>query len=71
VVVDYDPQWPVLFEQEKEEIITALSNRVLMIEHIGSTAVHGMAAKPVIDIGVGIRSFADTHALIPCIESLA
>ncbi|HLO14300.1 MAG TPA: GrpB family protein [Anaerolineales bacterium] len=70
VVVDYDPQWPVLFEQEKQQIIAALGNQVLLIEHIGSTAVPGLAAKPIIDIGVGIRSLAEAQDLIPSIESL-
>jgi GrpB-like predicted nucleotidyltransferase (UPF0157 family) len=70
VVLDYDPQWPVLFEKEKEAIIAALGNRFLMIEHIGSTAVPGLAAKPVIDIAVGIQSLVDAPALIPYIEQL-
>ena len=70
VVVDYDPQWPSLFEKEKEAIIAALGSRFLMIEHIGSTAVPGLAAKPVIDIAVGIKSLADAPVLIPRIEQL-
>jgi GrpB-like predicted nucleotidyltransferase (UPF0157 family) len=70
VVVDYDPQWPVMFEKEKEAIIAALGNRFLMVEHIGSTAVPGLAAKPVIDMAVGIQSLADAPVLIPCIEGL-
>ena len=70
VVVEYDPQWPGMFEHEKEAIMAALGNWVLLIEHIGSTAVPGLAAKPVIDIGVGIRSLMDAHDLIPRNESL-
>lgn len=70
VVVDYDSQWPILFEKEKEVIIAALGNRFLMVEHIGSTAVPGLAAKPVIDIAVGIQSLADAPVLIPHIEQL-
>ena len=71
LVVGYDPQWPIRFEQEKETIIAALGSYFLMIEHIGSTAVPGLAAKPIIDIGVGIRSLADAPILIPHIEKLA
>lgn len=71
LVVDYDHQWTILFEQEKEEIIAALGSYLLTVEHIGSTAVPGLAAKPVIDIGVGIRSLADAPVLIPRIEKLA
>lgn len=70
LVVDYDPQWPVLFEQEKELIIAALGSSLLMVEHIGSTAVPGLAAKPVIDIGVGIRSLGEAPVLRTCIEKL-
>jgi GrpB-like predicted nucleotidyltransferase (UPF0157 family) len=70
IVVDYDPQWPLRFEKEKEAIIAALGSSLLMVEHIGSTAVPGLAAKPVIDIAVGIQSLADASALIPCIEQL-
>jgi GrpB-like predicted nucleotidyltransferase (UPF0157 family) len=68
--VDYDPCWPVLFEHEKEAILTALGNWVLQIDHIGSTSVPGLAAKPVIDIGVGIRSLSDAQGLFPSIERL-
>ena len=70
IVVDYDPQWPILFEKEKEAILAALRNRFLMVEHIGSTAVPGLAAKPLIDIAVGIQKLADAPVLIPCIEQL-
>ena len=70
IVVDYDPQWPILFEKEKEAIVTALRDRFLMVEHMGSTAVPGLAAKPIIDIAIGVQSLADAPALIPCIEEL-
>jgi GrpB-like predicted nucleotidyltransferase (UPF0157 family) len=69
-IVDYDPQWSSLFEKEKAAILAAVGNRVLMVEHIGSTAVPGLAAKPVIDIAVGIHSLADAPGLIPGIEQL-
>ena len=70
IVVDCDPQWTLLFEKEKEAILAALGSKALMVEHIGSTAVPGLAAKPVIDIAVGIQNLADAPALIPCIERL-
>ena len=70
VVVDYDPKWPILFEKEKEAITAALGNRFLMVEHMGSTAVPGLAAKPVIDIAVGIQSLAEAPVLIAYIEQL-
>ena len=65
VVVAYDPQWPLLFEQEKERIRAAFPNKALTIEHIGSTAVPRLAAKPVIDIAVGIPRLADAETYLP------
>ena len=55
-VVRYDPRWPVLFEHERELILSALGEIILDIQHTGSTAVPGLAAKPIIDIMVGVRS---------------
>jgi GrpB-like predicted nucleotidyltransferase (UPF0157 family) len=54
VIVDYDPSWPHRFEQEREQIARALGNRAQLIEHIGSTSVPGLAAKPIIDILVTV-----------------
>lgn len=56
IIVDYDPHWPALFAQEKARILAALGDRALAVEHIGSTAVAGLAAKPIIDIIVGVPS---------------
>ncbi|MGH3192783.1 MAG: GrpB family protein [Streptosporangiaceae bacterium] len=49
-LVDYDPGWPGLCEREAARIRSALGDRVLLLEHIGSTSVPGLAAKPLIDI---------------------
>lgn len=46
----YDEKWPALFEREKERILKILKDKALMIEHIGSTSVPGLMAKPIIDI---------------------
>jgi NAD-dependent protein deacetylase/lipoamidase len=54
-VVDYDPEWPERFAEESERIRAALGDNCVEIHHIGSTAVPGLAAKPVIDISVGLR----------------
>ena len=59
-VVEYDPSWPGLFEAEREILLEALGDNVVDIHHIGSTAVPGSAAKPVIDILVEV---ADIEAL--------
>ena len=50
VLKPYDENWPVLFEREKQRISTILKDKALMIEHIGSTSVPGLIAKPIIDI---------------------
>jgi len=52
VIVDYDPQWAELFEEEKAEILAALRELNVTVAHIGSTAVPGLAAKPIIDIAI-------------------
>jgi GrpB-like predicted nucleotidyltransferase (UPF0157 family) len=67
VVVDYDPHWQRMFEDERARILTVLGSRVAAIEHIGSTAVVGLGAKPIADIMIGLRALADTE---PCISRL-
>lgn len=47
-----DPAWPTLFDRESRRIHAALGNRVLRLEHVGSTSVPGLPAKPIIDMGV-------------------
>jgi GrpB-like predicted nucleotidyltransferase (UPF0157 family) len=59
VLVDYDPQWPARFARERERIVAALG-ALAMVEHVGSTAVPGVAAKPIIDIMVGVRGLPST-----------
>jgi GrpB-like predicted nucleotidyltransferase (UPF0157 family) len=59
VVVDYDPSWPAMFDDERRRIEAALGPLVLAVEHIGSTSVAGLAAKPIIDLLVGVTSRAE------------
>lgn len=59
VVSDYDPSWVSAFESERALIQKALPGSALVIEHIGSTSVPGLCAKPVIDILIGIKNFDD------------
>ena len=49
-IVDSDPEWPQMFAREAARIQTALGDRVLLLQHVGSTAVSELAAKPVIDM---------------------
>lgn len=69
-IVSYDPRWPDLFEMERISLIPAFGDHLCCIEHIGSTAVPGLAAKPVIDILVGVRKIADSPAFIPALEGM-
>jgi GrpB-like predicted nucleotidyltransferase (UPF0157 family) len=65
-IVDYDATWPRQFEEEKRRILAATGRYVAAVDHIGSTAVPGLAAKPIIDILVGLRSLSDaTNCIIP------
>jgi GrpB-like predicted nucleotidyltransferase (UPF0157 family) len=68
IIVDYDPKWPEVFEALRARIAKALGNLAAAIEHVGSTAVPGLAAKPVVDIDVLLSS---TGSLREAIERLA
>lgn len=68
-LADYDPAWPLRFEREAERIRAALGGRALRAEHIGSTAVPGLAAKPIIDILLVVPDSADEDAYLPALEA--
>nr|WP_126601947.1 GrpB family protein [Dictyobacter aurantiacus] len=68
-IVDYDAEWPLLFEREAEYIRTALGERALAIEHAGSTSVPGLAAKPIIDIVLVVEDTADEPAYVSALEA--
>ncbi|MCS7002493.1 MAG: GrpB family protein, partial [Dehalococcoidia bacterium] len=69
-VVPYDPRWRDHFVAEAAVLRDALSPHALAIAHIGSTAVPGLPAKPIIDMMVGLRSLADTPKLIQPLQTL-
>lgn len=62
MLLPYDAAWPRLFRRERLRLRRALGGRICAVEHIGSTAVPGMAAKPIIDIAVRLRSSAERAA---------
>jgi GrpB-like predicted nucleotidyltransferase (UPF0157 family) len=70
VIADYDPEWPRLYEREEARIRAALGDRVQLLEHAGSTSVPGLAAKPRIDIILGVPDSADEPAYIPALEAV-
>jgi GrpB-like predicted nucleotidyltransferase (UPF0157 family) len=55
---EYNPDWPVMFQQESERIIEVMADEAIEIEHIGSTSVPGLRAKPIIDILLVVEAFA-------------
>lgn len=68
-LADYDPQWPAWFAREEERIRRILGERVLLLEHVGSTSVPGMAAKPRIDILLIVPDSADEAGYVPALEA--
>ena len=62
IIADYDPAWPAMFKQERAILQTALGSLLVACEHVGSTAVPGLAAKPIIDLLVGVRSLAEAES---------
>lgn len=67
VVVDPDPAWPELFELEREAITGALGPTALSVEHVGSTSVPGLPAKPLIDVLLLVPDSADEPAYLPAL----
>jgi GrpB-like predicted nucleotidyltransferase (UPF0157 family) len=68
-VVDYDPDWARRFTREAGRIAAALGDQRRRIEHIGSTAVPGLAAKPIIDILLVVGDAADEESYLPALEA--
>jgi GrpB-like predicted nucleotidyltransferase (UPF0157 family) len=64
-LVPYDDRWPAVFAREKARLESALAPYLLATEHIGSTSVPGLAAKPTIDILAGIYRLSDAPRIIP------
>jgi GrpB-like predicted nucleotidyltransferase (UPF0157 family) len=69
-IAEYSPAWSRLFEQEMRLLEIALGKDTAIFEHIGSTAVVGLAAKPIIDIMVGPYDFSLADNLVPEVEAL-
>jgi GrpB-like predicted nucleotidyltransferase (UPF0157 family) len=67
-LAEYDSAWPVLYEREAARIRAALADRALLIEHVGSTSVPGLAAKPHIDILLAVADSSDEASYVPALE---
>ena len=70
-IVPYDPAWPRMFEEEKKHLRACLPQHLIRrIEHFGSTAIPGLAAKPIVDVLVEVASLEETKARIaPVLEA--
>jgi GrpB-like predicted nucleotidyltransferase (UPF0157 family) len=68
-IAAYDPAWPASFERENERIRSILGDRVLLLEHAGSTSVPGLAAKPIIDMVLVVPDSAEEAAFVPDMEA--
>ncbi|MFC6732333.1 MULTISPECIES: GrpB family protein [unclassified Haladaptatus] len=69
-LADYDPDWPAAFDAEASHIESVIGEHIERIEHIGSTAVPGLPAKPIIDIMVGLDALADAARCLGPLEAL-
>ena len=70
IVLPYDAAWESAFEAIRAEIQTALGDLMLGIEHVGSTSVKGMSAKPCIDIDVVIRDYSVFDAVVQKLDAI-
>ena len=68
-LVDYDDEWPWLFRREANRIRGALGSKALRIEHVGSTSVPGLAAKPIVDIDLVVADSSDEDTYVPELEA--
>ena len=69
LIADYDPAWPELFQREADRIRDLLGGRIIELEHVGSTSVPGLAAKPIIDILLVVADSADENSYLASLES--
>ena len=70
VVLPYDRTWKFAFEEIKREIEGAIGDLIIGIEHVGSTSVEGLSAKPIIDIDVVIKDYSTFEAVVNKLESI-
>ena len=68
-LVSYDPNWPAQFSILADRIRSALGEKVLLLEHVGSTSVPGLSAKPIIDMVLAVANSADEPSYVPPLET--
>ena len=70
VLEPYNPDWPSQFAAARAELLTACGNLLIEVHHVGSTAIPGLAAKPVIDMLPVLRRYEDGTLCVPLLQSL-
>lgn len=70
IVVPYDEAWKSAFEEIKKEIMGVLGDLIIGIEHVGSTSVEGLSAKPCIDIDVIIKDYGVFDEVVSNLEMI-
>jgi GrpB-like predicted nucleotidyltransferase (UPF0157 family) len=70
IIAPYRSEWPMEFNQEALRIQMSIGQYITQIEHIGSTAVPGLAAKPIIDILIGVNNLLDAPSFIPSLTQM-
>ncbi len=69
-IVHYSNEWPVMYEEIKNQFFNSFGSKIAKIEHIGSTSVPGLGAKPIIDVLLGVNKLKDAEEIIPNMEQL-
>jgi len=69
-LASYSPEWKNIFEQEKKLLQSSIGSYIIEIQHIGSTSIPGMVAKPIIDIGIAVERFEEGVVCIKPMENL-
>src|SRR5437762_1148399 len=70
IIAQYNPHWPDKYEQERSAIVQAIGLYIANIEHVGSTSIPGLAAKPIIDIGIDLNIYPLPAEAIAAMEAL-
>lgn len=70
IVLPYDPKWKNDFEKIKQELVNAIGDFIVCIEHVGSTSVEGLSAKPIIDIDVVISDYSVFDSIVSKLSTI-
>jgi GrpB-like predicted nucleotidyltransferase (UPF0157 family) len=70
VVAGYDPAWPQTYERWRQQVTAALGRTAIRVEHVGSTSVQGLAAKPIVDIQVSVADLDGEPRYVPPLQAI-